>query len=343
MLLREKVRECRAEYEERRRNPSFFSGLVTFFPELDRRLRGLRRREVTFLAGVSGVGKSAFALYVTAMNFYNGHLDPERQAVLYVSAEMPYQTVVMRLVSVLTGVPGALLQTGLLQESATLWTAERGRLRERKATPEEVDQEVFDALARMENWSLDVRDRAQPTTFDIERWLKELTQPPRAYDVPLVVIDHIGRIADDQADPTGNAAQAHQGKLNRLAELARRYNTHMLVIHDLTAEATRRNGPPRFSDLKGGSGSQYDPDNVIVVHSDQLEEARNGGAMVPLERIHLQVFVYKNRHGGIVGPGGVYEFAPPAGYYAVDWNKARDLLDYYASWRVPYVEPERIQ
>lgn len=346
-LLGDVVTEYAQGYIERRENPQTYTGMVTFFPQLDALVRGMRRKEVTFLYGHSGTGKSAFALRTVAQNFWQGKVHSEgdqRQAVLYVSAEMDKQMVVERIVCTLTGIDGIRLQTGEMEEGMKVWLEQRGQARYRGVlpdgavvTPAWVDNEVQAVLDDMQDWNLVVLDSSAPTTMMIEREIKRLMR--EGFDVPLVVVDHMGNVAD--APPVDGQAAVHQSKLNAIKGMAKAYNTHMLIIHDIVTSALRRDTRPRMTDLKGGAGSNFDPDNVLGLYSEELAEARQDEVAVSLDSYHVQVFVDKNRRGGRVGHGGTYHFAQPAGYWAVDYNHRRwaEWVQAYRDFETPYFAP----
>ena len=143
------------------------------------------------------------------------------------------------------------------------------------------------------------------------------------------MIDHFGQLRD--APPVESDAAVHQSKLNGLFDIARGYNTHVLAIHVLTAQGLRA-GTIKSEHLKGGAGSSYDPDNIILLSTDEDLEFLVGD-----RPIAVNIVVDKCRHGFGDGYGGQYQFGKNAGYFGVDVTTS-DIAQHYQE-RITYHEP----
>ena len=329
MILTKYFETYRKKLEYRLENPCYWVGVLTFFPELDERLFGLARKEVTLLSGTAGAGKSAFALYLTWRNYFEGVLS-DKQSIVYVSAEMNIDNCISRILSQMTGIPGWRLRTGIL-DGVKIYDVKGGDVVEIEITENKARELIFDSLTCLSEWPIEIVDYSSPSTIDIEVEIKKLWNA--GLDVPLVIVDHFGRLTD--VSPEEGGALTHQHKMSRLDFLARQYNTHVLAIHELTMSALRSKGAPTEHDLKGGASSNYDPHNIIILHSPDRDSEN-----LELDIIDVEIHLRKNKNGGGPGFGGIVPFALKAGFYGVPYDQYPHTVQRYRGYVAEYVNPD---
>lgn len=337
------------DLSQRIREERVFDGTVTFIPEWDELVPGLRRGTFSLVAGPSRVGKSSWVTRVVLNNWkYGGFSD--KQAVLYVLAEMGADLLVNRFLSQLTGIPGKHFNIGDFRaaaESGDLWKYENATPKRHWAPTraqrvglgfDEAVDEIRAAYRALGRWNISILDDPAPTTLDIRRRLEELHRV--GYDVPLVVVDHMGEISD-QLLVEGH--EGHDVKLQYIKTLAGRFNTHMMVIHHLTKAGGRKEGKPSWNEMKGSSGAQFKSDYAFMMWSEDLIELDNGEVTAQPERITVKIACDKDRVSGGTGRVGAFAFYSRAGHFVTDKDWDPDMRARYRKYTPQYFEPIKLE
>lgn len=332
---------------ERVENGQAFSGVISWIPEFDKLTPGLMRGTYSVLGGPSRVGKSSLTMSIVVNNFLYQGFRP-RQAVLYVLGEMGAKLFVNRLISQLTGIPGRRINVGdfdspglfaydivpspheglpPFQAVKTPLTKEEGLLL--------VATAYRDYLAK---WPLFILDDPAVTTLDIEAQAEALARA--GYDIPLVVIDPINKLAD--AEVHDNGAKSHDALLDRIQYITQRFQSHTIVIHDLDKVGTSAKGKPSWTTFKGSSGATFNPDYAMMLWSEDLVALDNGDeTQRQPEQLAVKWAIDKDRPNGGIGYVGQYTFYSLAGMFVTDpfWDVGIQRL--YDGYQTEWIEPRQ--
>src|SRR5207237_2986871 len=213
-----------------------FDGVPTGFPDLDRRVGGMPRGELTILASRPGMGKSALAHQVAA------RLGRRGLRVLLATPEMSAGQVAARVLAWSSDVALARLRFN------TLHAAERDRL---QAAAADLPTVVW------------LYDAGAQTTADIHAVARRTRAALGGLD--LVIVDHLQYLADPTARNESRAIAV--GRMTRsLKQLARASEAAVLVLSQLNRECESRDDKkPRLSDLKESGDIEQDADCVWLL------------------------------------------------------------------------------
>jgi len=308
-----------------------FAGIPTFFPSVDRHIRGLVRGATTFLGGAPGMGKTAFITNIILRNvgLYGTDLktlDPARQRILLVSAEMGEILWIQRCISTIIGIPQGMLALGA-QADRLRWNSDKREMV--RAGDANIFKEIDGVVAWLKQTPIELMGSGMMNTFSIEQKLHELTVD-RRLDIPLTVIDHAGALSD--VGESEGAVSKPDFVCQRLDYLARTYNTHVLAIWPLTKAGWQTNKIPSFDSLRGSVMPSYQAANAIMLHSPRLSELLMAERTFIAERIPVQVSIQKNR---FFGSFEVVEevFVPCIGRY--EFFEEEDWLEKYRGYTCP--------
>jgi len=255
--------------------------IPTGIASLDRMLNGgMRLHEFMVLAGRPGMGKSSVAL----------HMARQCRA-LYVSLEMPWKLILNRLIAAVSGVPYRVGVTGigsLDEQERWLWGSEQ-----------------------VERLPLTVTDKVR-TTAEIQAEVVK-----HGYD--LVIIDHLGRLADHFK---GNVSSYERmSTLSwRCKEMTLRNDLAIIGLSQLNREVESRSGcTPFLSDLRESGRLEEDADHIALLYNRWYYASRGMGgldAKADLDFIagtnweRMVVQLAKNRNGETGGVEVGWEAKP---------------------------------
>ena len=269
---------------------SEFVGLPTCFVDIDTHIRGLMRGATTLVGGAPGMGKTAFVTNIVKRNVDYKNIDPEKQRILMVSAEMGEILWVQRVVSMLVGVPQGMLALGG-NTPRKMWAG--GKM---KPLPNGTDlTKLIDAAIRdLKTWPVEVMGSGAVSTLAIEQVLYGLTRE-RQLDVPLVIIDHAGMLSD--VGESDSSVARPDMICQRFDALAQIYNTHVIAIWPLT-KAGWGSTMPSYQALRGSAMPAYQSSNVLMLHSPDMTELTQAKKTAMAERVAIQIGIQKNRFFG---------------------------------------------
>lgn len=266
-------------------------------PSLDQFTGGLRAGEMTLLAARPGMGKSVGALTVARANAEQG------LGVCFFSLEMTKDALALRLACDLA-----------YQRSSPVYAGETSCPTFNKAMKGELLrhqwEEIDAATAIVENWHLEIDDRAGLTMQQIEvaarRKHREWRQ--RGIKPGPVIIDHLGKVKP----PTDRKGSRHAEVADVSGEgqvMAKRLGVPLLALVQLNRGVEGRDDKrPMLSDLRQAGELEEDARQVIFVYRpeyyvregkpDETFEER-AAREEKLEACRNQLFwlVEKNSHG----------------------------------------------
>ncbi|MFP3494142.1 replicative DNA helicase [Pseudomonas sp. SIMBA_059] len=229
-------------------NGSVQSGLSTGLVDLDKLVRGLRKKTVTIVAGLPGSGKTTLGLQIAQ------HIACTGLGVgMVFSLEMPEEELANRALASLGSIDLQLLDNGKLEDED--WPR------------------LTSAVNKIMDRPLYVSDKSGLTVPRIRNICRQVK---RKHGLDVVVIDYIGLIGSD-----GKAFNrtAELGKISTgIVNIAKELEVPVILLAQLNRDSTKRPGKrPIASDLRDSGQIEADAHCIILVHRDMdSEEGQNG-------------------------------------------------------------------
>lgn len=240
-------------------SPNRNVGISSPFIDLNKLLGGFKPGELIILAGRPSVGKTAFAANLLSHTAQCGI------PTLFISLEMPYEQICMRLLSSMCGL------------SLNLFT--------RAQISKQDLHNTMDNLEKLKNWPLFIHDTSYLTIGLLGSILRQLK---RLHGIKLVVIDYL------QLMESGVRAESREqdiSKISRALKLfAKEFNVPLVALSQMSRSIEQRKDgdSPKLSDLRGSGSIEQDADVIIFLYRQQ-EDNRN----------LITVSVAKNRNGAL--------------------------------------------
>lgn len=242
-------------------------GIPSCFSELDQDTGGFRNDSVTLIAARTGLGKSAFAMSIMLMQIARGI------RVTYHSLEMSEPMMVLRILSMLTGIPALSIERGKLGTKENL-QAVRAAMEWLKAQPLDI---IEKGLASYE--LTDYYGNNYPMS-------------------DIYYVDHMGILRD----PISNQYEKMSQVADNVRAVARDLNKPVVSVAQLNRAVDNREGHiPSNADLRDSGKIEenaetiwmpFRPNYYIEAGMDDGERVKEGQA----ER-NAQIFMTKNRYG----------------------------------------------
>lgn len=229
-------------------NGAVQSGLSTGLVDLDKLIRGLRKKTVTIVAGLPGSGKTTLGLQIAQ------HIACSGLGVgMVFSLEMPEEELANRALASLGSVDLQVLDNGQLQDDD--WP------RLTSAVNKIIDRPLY------------VSDKSGLTVARIRSICRQVK---RKHGLDVVVIDYIGLIGSD-----GKAFNrtAELGKISTgIVNIAKELEVPVILLAQLNRDSTKRPGKkPIASDLRDSGQIEADAHCIILVHRDMDDEQGQNG------------------------------------------------------------------
>jgi len=229
-------------------NGTVQSGLSTGLVDLDKMVRGLRKKTVTIVAGLPGSGKTTLGLQIAQHIACNG-----LGVGMVFSLEMPEEELANRALASLGSIDLQLLDNGKLEDDD--WPR------------------LTSAVNKIMDKPLYLSDKSGLT---VPRIRSICRQVKRKHGLDVVVIDYIGLIGSD-----GKAFNrtSELGKISTgIVNIAKELDVPVILLAQLNRDSTKRPGKkPIASDLRDSGQIEADAHCIILVHRDMdSEEGQNG-------------------------------------------------------------------
>ncbi|KAA8555090.1 replicative DNA helicase [Pseudomonas marginalis] len=229
-------------------NGAVQSGLSTGLVDLDKLIRGLRKKTVTIVAGLPGSGKTTLGLQIAQ------HISCSGLGVgMVFSLEMPEEELANRALASLGSVDLQVLDNGQLQDDD--WPR------------------LTSAVNKIMDKPLYVSDKSGLTVARIRSICRQVK---RKHGLDVVVIDYIGLIGSD-----GKAFNrtAELGKISTgIVNIAKELEVPVILLAQLNRDSTKRPGKkPIASDLRDSGQIEADAHCIILVHRDMDDEQGQNG------------------------------------------------------------------
>lgn len=246
--------------------PAFATG----FRDMDRLLDGgLYVGELSVWGGMPGIGKSSWALNIIARRMAAPPDTPDdepypRPRIFFASLEMSEASVMRRLATIISDVPGSMIRKGTDAFGQPL-------------TPKVISA-VTKAYGEIANWPL-VLDTKPMTILGLRDKLERLGQ------VDLVMVDYL-QLIKPPANSKGNRAQEVYDITNQLKDIAKEFDTHVFALASLNRAGAMKK--PTLFDFRESS-IEYGVDVAAGIWRDTSETA-----LFPNQ---VEMLMFKNREG----------------------------------------------
>ncbi|EIE41543.1 replicative DNA helicase [Mycoplasmopsis canis UFG1] len=272
------------ELIEKGRNNEISEGLKTGYNVLDNLIKGFKPGQLIILAARPGVGKTALALNIAKNITQEETLDSYGQPIrpnscAFISLEMPYIELTLRLYSSLSSVSLSKLQKPLLMDSSEITSLRTTIARNKEMT----------------NLYLD--DNTSSKISDIIWKVKQLNKELPG-GLNLLIIDYLQLITSN--DFAGNR-QNEVAQISRaLKILALDLKIPIIALSQLSRNVeSRENKRPQLSDLRESGAIEQDADIVIFLSRNILENKKQSENQSGIYDNHsiTEVTIAKNRNG----------------------------------------------
>lgn len=247
--------------DARAQNRGVIPGMLTGLQRLDRAIGGMQKGHLIVVAARPGMGKTALmgGIHLANRNVQTG----------CISAEMPRDELVLRMVSSMAEVAFTDLKMGTVSDDA--WVR------------------INTAFGILRAMPMHINDRSAPTIEQIQRqarmWKYE-------HDIQLLSMDYIQRI------PTPGGIQKRNEGVEYIArslkELARDLEIPVVALSAVSREVeSRADKRPLMSDLRDSGAIEAEADVIVTVYREEVyNDADNVKGIAELS-------VIKHRHGAL--------------------------------------------
>jgi replicative DNA helicase len=234
------------QIEEWSKRTGSVSGIPTGYNELDDYTAGWQKNALIVLAARPGMGKTQFALNL-AMNACK---TADKHSIAYFSLEMGKNELVLRLLSMETGIPMQNLKKGRL--STNDWG---------KIPP---------AMQRLSDMNIYIDDSSSLNILDLRTKCRRLKKDK---DIDMIMVDYLGLME------TESGVERHEGisRISRaLKGLARELEVPVLVLSQLNREVEKRpDKRPMPSDLRDSGAIEQDADLIIFIMRPEVYKIKD--------------------------------------------------------------------
>lgn len=238
------------------------NSLLTGYEAFDRFTGGFLPGQLNVIAGLTSMGKTAFALNV-ASRIASKHL------VHIVSLEMTKDQLCKRILSSMSDIPiNAILKYGQKPTDGQIGT-------------------IKTAAEQLDRLNLTIGENSNVGVMDVRSHLTKCTLEGRP--VELMIIDYL-QLMEMPGKETKNLCVAETTR--QLKSLATEFELPIIVLSQFSRSPLRENRKPALHDLRDSGSIEQDADMVVIVHRDKEQlEAKH--------RSQATIQIAKNRDGAL--------------------------------------------
>lgn len=240
-------------------------GIALGFSRIDDAIGGLRKDTMTTIAARTGMGKTSLALSIVYSAACRGH------KISYISLEMSETMLILRLLSMLTGIQPNDIERGRMSKDQVL--------------------ELRTAVDHLITLPINIIEKGL-TSDQISDYTGN-NYP----DTELLVIDHIGILRDPITDRYTKMSTVS----NNVRAVARDLNIPIIALAQLNRQAdNRENHTPTAADLRDSGAIEEDSEIILFPFRPQyyLQNDPNTPEIRPGEaERNAQIIIAKNRQG----------------------------------------------
>lgn len=276
---------------EIRRGDVLDGGVMTGFPGIDVKLKGLKGGQLILIAARPGVGKSALALNI-AQNIAKATVVDK--PVIFFSLEMPQREIISRMICT-----DAQADLDHVLNNFDLMPHQLERLTATFTEYVEIDHETRKVTNKM---YFRFGDKLTPG-----RIMLEVQKLKRQQGIGCVVIDYLQYIKPDKARDNRNLEVGEIS--NALKSMAKRFDIPVIALSQLNRDIdSRSDHVPQNSDLRDSGSLEQDADVIMFLNRDAANPPKKGKDgttpyMSEEDRKKATLYITKNRNG----QGGVVD------------------------------------
>ncbi len=243
------------------------TGLSTGLEPLDRLTTGFHPGELIILAARPGVGKTSLAL-----NMARHIAEQGKGCVAFFSLEMSDEMLVRRLISMMSGIGTQPIIEGTLRPENWL--------------------ELEQTARRLADLPIAINEKTELTSAELRAKVRRLHRKDK---VAAVFVDYLQLMkgADD--------LESHQLKVamnsGALKALAKEIHVPVITLSQFSRNATKREGPPRLSDLRDSGAIEQDADLVMFLHDERADTGQTDSDGTSDRYRNIDLLVAKQRNG----------------------------------------------
>jgi len=238
---REIAKQTFAMIEERSKRGDVLTGLSTGLRKLDELTLGLQAGELFIIAARPGMGKTALAIGIAR------HVAQEGTPVFFYSAEMPAQTLMVRMLSGATGIDSHQLRRGAVFGSS--WTS------------------LARAAESIGRIPLFIDDGADVTPAELRATARRVKAE---HGIGLLIVDYMQLM---KANGRYETREREVAEISRtLKGIARELNIPVIGLSQLNRKVEDRpNRTPQLSDLRESGAIEQDADVIAFIYRDEAQ------------------------------------------------------------------------
>ena len=238
-------------------NEQISTGVKTGFRELDHLMGGLRPGELVILAGRPAMGKTAFATNMATNMCLNSTKTNNR--VLFISLEMPYEQICLRIISSLSNVP-------------------LNSLMHAKISPKAV-KDCLHSIENFKNLPFYVYDASFLSPGGLRSLVRQMK---RQLNINVIIVDYL------QLMESSNKQENREQEISKISRslklIAKELSVVVIALSQMSRDIEKRKelGEPKLSDLRGSGSIEQDADSIIFLFKEDdivklsLAKNRNG-------------------------------------------------------------------
>lgn len=267
----------------------FRRGLMTPFPALNRFTNGFGKNWLIVIGADSGIGKTTMALQMV-LNV----LENTDERVGMVTLEMTPEALIERMACMLSMLDHEKVKQGnLTADEAQIFEAAMDQLAAFKDRFVMITNESFTGVPTAEKISSIIR-------------VEHARQP-----LGLVVVDYFQQFAVGKVEERENACRVINMVTKQIA-------LPIILLSQINRNYIRERRRPEYTDLRGTSQLQNDPDLIMLLDKVSKRVPRERWAMENIIENEIDVYIDKSRHGPtgefkLIFDGEHYVFAEPSG------------------------------
>jgi len=244
-------------------------GLSTGFDRLDNLTGGLLPGHLWICAARPGIGKSAFAVNISSNAALDGH------PVMISSLEMPSDSIMIRILSGMTGIDSRLLSRGVVRDDQ--WHA------------------LAHATQKIGMAPLFIDDKPDVTPSEIRAKARRMKAD---HGIELLVVDYLQLMRVPGPHDTREQQVAEISRT--LKAIARELNIPVIALSQLNRQVESRPGDkrPNLGDLRESGAIEQDADVIVFIYRDEVYNKSEDNP----EKGFAEIIIGKHRNGP---PGAV--------------------------------------
>jgi replicative DNA helicase len=258
--------------DQRRKAERLITGLSTGFLDLDRLTAGFQPGDLVVVAARPGMGKSSFMLSIAWHLALN-----ENMPLAIFSLEMSKEQLMLRLFSMLSGVPLQNLRQGYVRDDD--W------------------EKVVDAALKISSKDIYIDDNPNLTTTELRIKSRKLKQEK---GIGIIFVDYLQLLGVPYRRSSRQEEVAEISK--SLKALAKELNIPVVALAQLSRQVEHRSDKrPQLADLRESGQIEQDADLIIFIHRPEYYKKYPP----PEEEGLAEIIVAKQRQG----PTGIVKLA----------------------------------